>query len=82
MIYLLAYLIIYTLSTWRAWWWIRMAYYHPEGKWNGYTPGIDDYCGTFFPVINTGFCVVKLFSSWKRKQYNNNNIFKPKKPLT
>lgn len=79
MIYLLAY--IYILSAWRAWWWIRMAYYHPLGKWNGNTPDIDDYWGTFCPTVNTGFCVITLFNSWKIKQYNNDNIFKPKKPL-
>jgi len=60
-----------------------MAYYHPEGRWNGIaSPTNDDYWVTFFPVINTGFCVSNLFDSWKRKQYTDSNIFKPKKPLT
>ena len=76
------FIIIYILSTWRFWWWTRMAYYHPQGKWYESDPSRDDYVRTFVPVINTGFCVVTLFSSWKRKQYNNDNIFKPKKPLT
>lgn len=79
MIYLLAY--IYILSTWRAWWWIRMAHYHPKGKLVGVTPNSDDYWVTFCPIGNTGFCVITLFNSWKIKQYNNDNIFKPKKPL-
>ena len=82
MIYLITFTIIYILSAWRSWWWIRMAYYHPEGKWKSITPNNDEYFVTFFPIINTGFCVVTLFGRWKRKQYTDNNIFKPKKPLT
>lgn len=82
MIYLLAFTIIYILSTWRTWWWIRMAYYHPQGKLVGATPNSNDYWATFFPLINTAFCVVTLFGSWKKELSNNNNIFKPKKPLT
>ena len=81
MIYLLAFIIIYILSTWRAWWYLRMTYYHPKGKWNSISPCNDDYWTTFCPIVNTGFCVTTLFSSWKRNQYDN-NIFKPKKPLT
>jgi hypothetical protein len=57
-----------------------MAYYHPKGKWNGNTPDIDDYWGTFCPIINTAFCIVSLFSCWKLID-NNDNIFKPKNPL-
>ena len=79
MIYLLAY--IYILSAWRAWWWIRMTHYHPKGKWYESDPDNDDYWVTFCPVVNTVFCVTTLLSSWKIKQYNNDNIFKPKKPL-
>ena len=85
MIYILAYIIIYILSTWRFWLCTRMAYYHPQGKGYESDPDSGDYWLTFCPVINTGFCVVTLFStwkSWKRKHYKNDNIFKPKKPLT
>lgn len=82
MIYLIAFITIYILSAWYAWWWIRMAYYHPEGRWNSAIPTNDDYWATFFPIINTGFCVSNLFDTWKRKQYTDTNIFKPKKPLT
>ena len=83
MIYLLAFIIIYILSAWRLWWWIRMAYYHPNGAWNGSDPSSDDYWDTFCPIINTVFCTATLMESWKREQYtkNDNNIFKLKKPL-
>jgi hypothetical protein len=59
-----------------------MAYYHPKGKMNGSDPDPDAYWVTFCPLVNTVFCIVSLFGSWKREQYTNNNIFKPKKPLT
>ena len=81
MIYLITLITIYILSAWYVWWWIRMAYYHPDGKWNGNTPANDDYWGTFCPLVNTVFCIVSLFGRWKRKQYTDSNIFKPKKPL-
>jgi len=83
MIYLLAFIIIYILSAWRVWWFLRMAHYHPKGKWNRSDPATDDYWSTFCPLLNTIYCVSILTESWKREQYtkNNNNIFKPKKPL-
>lgn len=82
MIYLLAFITIYTLSAWYAWWWIRMAYYHPEGIWNGAEPNLEDYWFTFFPLVNTAFSFVTLYISSKDKPKSNNyNIFKPKNPL-
>lgn len=82
MIYLLAFIIIYILSTWRAWWWIRMAHYHPKGCLCNDSVDSDDYWTTFCPIFNTMFSLATLFVSWKMKEYNNNdNIFKPKKPL-
>ena len=80
MIYILAY--IYILSAWRAWWWIRMAHYHPKGKWSGSEPSLEDYWFTFCPLLNTAFCFVTLFISSKDKPKNNDNIFKPRKPLS
>ena len=80
MIYILAFTTIYIISTWRAWWFLRMAHYHPNGKWNGSDPSSDDYWDTFCPVINTGFCVATLMESWQDKPIKD-NIFKPKKPL-
>ena len=84
MIYLLAYIIIYILSTWRAWWWIRMAHYHPKGYSYNDPVDSDDYWSTFCPIFNTLFSLATLFvGGWKMKEYNNNNnIFRPKKPLT
>ncbi len=82
MIYLLIFITIYILSAWRVWWYVRMAHYHPDGKWSGTAPQPDDYWATFCPLVNTVFCIVSLFGSWKSKQYTNTNIFKPKKPLT
>ena len=80
MIYLLAY--IYMLSAWRVWWWVRMAIYHPNGIHYGSEPGNKDYFGVFFPIVNVVYAFLSLFYSWKVKQANDNNIFKPKKPLT
>lgn len=81
MIYLLIFITIYILSVWRIWWYMRMAHYHPKGKWNGSDPDPDDYWATFCPLVNTVFCTSTFMTSWQDNP-NNTNIFKPKKPLT
>jgi hypothetical protein len=83
MIYLLAFIIIYILSAWRVWWWIRMAHYHPKGSYYNHPIDNDDYWVTFLPILNTLFSLLTLYIGCKTKEYDNkNNIFKPKKPLT
>lgn len=80
MIYLLAFITIYILSAWRAWWFLRMAHYHPDGKLYKRDPDNDTYWLVFCPLMNTIFSIVTISESWKIND-NKDNIFKPKKPL-
>ena len=72
---------IYILSVWRMWWWIRMATYHPRGRYTDCDITTSDYVATFTPILNIIMTILTFtIESWL-KDNTDHNIFKPNKPL-
>jgi len=53
-------IIIYLLSVWKVWDWIRKAH-NMGGKWYVLETEWDDLLAVFFPVLNTIFAIFFLF---------------------
>lgn len=76
------FLVIYLLSAFGYYKFIQLAHYHPKGRWPSIKPNKGDIFITFFPGLNTVFCLNGfVFESWKKEEYRDKttNFFKPKK---
>lgn len=63
---------IYLISAVYNYRWIRLAYFHKEGRWKGTTPTEDNFNCVILPIVNTVMMIYYLKYSWR----NANSLYK------
>ena len=71
---------IYIVSAYCSYMYIQLAHYHKDGIYKNSTPEKITIFFTFFPFINTFFCIVSWLFIYPIKDYKKGtDFFKPKK---